>query len=421
MADEQGSEEASLLQAKLGDLDIETLKKLLQTAISNKTKETEQHGGITPAPPSTTSTDADQTHKNGTTEMNDEIESNKATNGSAGSSEISFNGGDDDNEQAEIMADEDLSPDNNFSPDNDLSQNILPHSQKKGSYFAPTEVKNTGNSNAEKIDLICDMFIRILPSILLNRQYSFVFLISGEQVNEAIALSKSPNTATVNLQALKINEDDDSEELTSRVYEKPALTSTPGQSFTLGDTNQFTGFVNKSGQGDYLHKTFPYDQQNPPLNQASMGQNPETIQHHMYSQSKQTLSNTQWDAPSNTQSGIGKLDQKPVIMPAEQQNFQPSTNQFDLPSNQPPASYDQEYKTEPSSTSIPSSNSSEDFPLKDFPSVVPPLYIPISKVSQYLPEGTAICNSESWIPLPLRPVIVLKNKVAVMVFERDDG
>ncbi|XP_028406871.1 transcription factor SPT20 homolog, partial [Dendronephthya gigantea] len=476
MADKQASVEASFLQSKLGDLDIETLQKLLQTAIANKAKEPEPSGVVTPtlpitstdvitpsppstistdvvAPilpsttltnvvtpfppsttsidvvtptlpstsladevvstppittstdvvtptppittstdvvtptlpstsladevvptlPSTTSTDANQTVNNGMTEMNDEIESNKPI--VAGSSEMPFNGGYDGNEQAQIMADED------FSPGKDFSQDTPPNDQEKGSYFVPTQVTNADQ--------------------------------------QAIGLPNSPNTPTVNLQALKIYEDDDAEELTSHVSEKKAnFASTSSQSSTLVDTNQFADFVDQDGQGNYLEKTFLDDQQNAPLNQASTSQDPKNVPSQMYIQPKQTLFNTQWTTPSNT---IGKLDQKPILVSAEQQTIQPSTNQFNLPLDRPLAGFDQEFQTAPSPMSISSSNSLEDVPSKDFPSVVPPLLIPISKVSQYLPDGTAILNTESRIPLALKPVIVLKNEVALMVFERDDG
>lgn len=59
--------------------------------------------------------------------------------------------------------------------------------------------------------------------------------------------------------------------------------------------------------------------------------------------------------------------------------------------------------------------------LLDFPSVVPPLLIPLSNVAQYLPDGMVILDTETCIPLSLKPMIVVKDQVAVMVFRQDDG
>jgi hypothetical protein len=79
------SEDAKLLQAKLGDLDVETLQQLLQTAIANKTKEPNQQDSS----PGTTSVGVDQTATNGTTENNDEVKNNETADG--GGAEIPGN------------------------------------------------------------------------------------------------------------------------------------------------------------------------------------------------------------------------------------------------------------------------------------------------------------------------------------------
>ena len=56
----------------------------------------------------------------------------------------------------------------------------------------------------------------------------------------------------------------------------------------------------------------------------------------------------------------------------------------------------------------------------DFDSVVPPILLSFSKVGQYLPEGCTIDDSEGPIPLPLKPMLVVKDQMAAMVFEFAD-
>ena len=116
-------------------------------------------------------------------------------------------------------------------------------------------------------------------------------------------------------------------------------------------------------------------------------------------------------------------DQKPRMVAREIQRSNKSlpNDQFNAPFNPPSSAVDQKHRPCASSVVISSANETEDLSLDDFPSVVPPVLIPLSKVGQYLPEGMAMVRSKTWIPLPLKPVIVLKDQVAVMVFEPYDG
>lgn len=92
---------AEELQAKLDGLDVETLQKLLQTAITNK------------GSPGTTSVVVDQTANSGTTENNDDVENDKI--GDGGGAEMQINVGVDVSGQNQIMKDDSLGTLDNLS------------------------------------------------------------------------------------------------------------------------------------------------------------------------------------------------------------------------------------------------------------------------------------------------------------------
>jgi hypothetical protein len=118
----------------------------------------------------------------------------------------------------------------------------------------------------------------------------------------------------------------------------------------------------------------------------------------------------------------GQSDQKPagiIHSGVHQANEGLPGYQFNPPSQSPSACCDQSHQTHTIPVLPSSTNDTRD--AHNFPSAVPPLSIPLSKVGQYLPQGVVMESSETWIPLALKPLIVIKDQVAVMVFEQDNG
>ena len=59
---------------------------------------------------------------------------------------------------------------------------------------------------------------------------------------------------------------------------------------------------------------------------------------------------------------------------------------------------------------------SDQFALK-FDSVVPAILLPLSKVGLYLPDGKILVDTDAPIPLPYKPMLVIKDQTAAIVFE----
>ena len=120
---------------------------------------------------------------------------------------------------------------------------------------------------------------------------------------------------------------------------------------------------------------------------------------------------------------VGQHDQKPGMAHSKvhQPNESLPTYQFKPPSKPPPSSFDQNHQSHTTPVVTSSTYDPQDISFHDFPSAVPPLTIPLSKIGQYLPPGVELDNSETRIPLALKPVIVVKDQVALMVFEHDNG
>jgi hypothetical protein len=178
-------------------------------------------------------------------------------------------------------------------------------------------------------------------------------------------------------------------------FSSPAVASNPPPT----NVDQQTGYHQKSGM------VIPPDERiNHPKKSSSYGQ---------------------FNAPSNRPpTNFGQHDQKSGIMvhsEVHQPNKSLPNSQYSTPSHPLSTGFDQSYPTHTTTMSISSTNDTQDISPYDIPSAVPPLLIPLSKVGQYLPEGMAMVDSKTWIPLALKPVIVLKDQVAVMVFEQDDG
>ena len=119
--------------------------------------------------------------------------------------------------------------------------------------------------------------------------------------------------------------------------------------------------------------------------------------------------------------GSTKIESNSLPTNFSQQSDHKESHQLDkniphFQSSTPRTSFNQNLQKCPAQMVAPTS---ADISINNFQSVVPPLLIPSSKVSEYLPEG--MVNQESWIPLPLKPVIVIKDQIVVMVFEKDDG
>ena len=120
-------------------------------------------------------------------------------------------------------------------------------------------------------------------------------------------------------------------------------------------------------------------------------------------------------------SSVNEDDKKPLVTREIRQPNKHPHDQFNAPFKPPSSAVDQKHQPFITSTVISSTNASQDLSPHDFPSEVPPVLIPLSKVGQYLPEGMVMTKSRTRIPLPLKPVIILKDQAAVMVFEKNDG
>ncbi len=155
--------------------------------------------------------------------------------------------------------------------------------------------------------------------------------------------------------------------------------------------------IPSKGQINHPDKSSPFGQFNAPSNQ------PTTNFYHQIEPDKKP--------------GHSKVHQSNEGSP----NYQFNTPSKPAPTKPAPTSLDQNYQTPTTSMVISSSNDSQDISPHNFPSAVPPLLIPLSKLGQYLPEGVVMHNNETWIPLALKPLIVVKDQVAMMVFEQDNG
>lgn len=58
-----------------------------------------------------------------------------------------------------------------------------------------------------------------------------------------------------------------------------------------------------------------------------------------------------------------------------------------------------------------------DLSVVNFYSAVPAIQIPLSNVGLYLPKGKILTDTDAPIPLPYKPMLVIKDQLAAIVFE----
>ena len=128
---------------------------------------------------------------------------------------------------------------------------------------------------------------------------------------------------------------------------------------------------------------------------------------------------TNFGPDSSSEQGVTQAKMSPTKHGYQPAKIPPN-DQVQSPSTRPSTRFDQNIQREKEPALVSSQQQPEETSLLNFHSVVPPVLIPLSKVGPYLPQGTTMSGA-AWIPLALKPAIVLRDDVAVMVFVKDNG
>lgn len=107
-------------------------------------------------------------------------------------------------------------------------------------------------------------------------------------------------------------------------------------------------------------------------------------------------------------SKINKSDQSQAALPVSQSPSALATNMGALHVHQTAHIVE---KSDAATQVMPSDQSAV-----EFDSVVPAIFLPLSKVGLYLPEGKILADIDASIPLPYKAMLVLKNQTAAIVF-----